>query len=143
MLRLPILQTAVDGRDAFLIDTANFSLDEDGIYLYEINSEGKNQDISQYGKNITINKNYLEVNPIYVNVKEVFGYSAISRNILLILSLVLVNTISITIAASIISVKTNIAIFGLLILFVEIVIAILLDRIISNSSFSKIIKGEH
>lgn len=72
MLRLPILQTAVDGRDAFLIDTANFSLDEDGIYLYEINSEGKNQDISQYGKNITINKNYLEVNPIYVNVKEVF-----------------------------------------------------------------------
>lgn len=42
MLRLPILQTAVDGRDAFLIDTANFSLDEDGIYLYEINSEGKN-----------------------------------------------------------------------------------------------------
>ncbi|XID50377.1 DUF1430 domain-containing protein [Clostridium culturomicium] len=86
---------------------------------------------------------YYERNKYKLYIKKLFGYSAISRNILLILSLVLVNTISITIAASIISVKTNIAIFGLLILFVEIVIAILLDRIISNSSFSKIIKGEH
>lgn len=86
---------------------------------------------------------YYERNKYKLYIKKLFGYSAISRNILLILSLVLVNIISITIAASIISVKTNIAIFGLLILFVEIVIAILLDRIISNSSFSKIIKGEH
>lgn len=332
----------VDERDAFLIDASNFYQDENGVYSYEDNSEGKNPDISQYGKNITINKNYLEVNPIYANGKEVFdlidysdntinllvpkkfqeyeerikeefielfyfkkvevdnmyneelnmelndtqkselnaniiyvdndqsyftydstimsdnrniiddpiaiidtdnvneseylsyisrcvyfeskeldafadigpiikaqnveaniqslhgvyneyglginrlenalrseiftiiiiaisnlmitynivvsyyernkyklyikklfGYSAISRNILLILSLVLVNIIPITIAASIISVKTKITLFGLLILFVEIVIAMLLDRIISNSSFSKIIKGEH
>ncbi len=41
--------------------------------MYEINSKGKNPEVSQYGKNIKINKNYLKVNPIYSNGKEIFN----------------------------------------------------------------------
>lgn len=66
-------KSLVEEKDAFLIDTTNFEKLEDGSYMYEINSKGKNPEVSQYGKNIKINKNYLKVNPIYSNGKEIFN----------------------------------------------------------------------
>ncbi|WP_334302225.1 DUF1430 domain-containing protein [Clostridioides difficile] len=39
--------------------------------------------------------------------------------------------------------SNNIILFGLLILVIEVIVSIVLDKIISNSSFNKIIKGEH
>ncbi|MGO0883908.1 bacteriocin-associated integral membrane family protein [Clostridioides difficile] len=62
-----------DEREAFLIDTTNFEILSNGSYMYEVNSKGKNPDISQYGKNIKINKNYLKINPIYSNGKEILN----------------------------------------------------------------------
>ncbi|MBH7161241.1 DUF1430 domain-containing protein, partial [Clostridioides difficile] len=66
-------KSLVEEKDAFLIDTTNFEKLENGSYMYEINSKGKKPEVSQYGKNIKINKNYLKVNPIYSNGKEIFN----------------------------------------------------------------------
>ncbi|HGM3391089.1 TPA: DUF1430 domain-containing protein, partial [Clostridioides difficile] len=66
-----------------------------------------------------------------------------ARSILLIISLILTNVIPIGIISTRVDLSNNIVLFGLLILVVEVIISIILDKIISNSSFNKIIKGEH
>ncbi|HBF7130082.1 TPA: DUF1430 domain-containing protein [Clostridioides difficile] len=62
---------------------------------------------------------------------------------LLIVSLILTNIIPIGIISTRVDLSNNIILFGLLILVIEVIVSIALDKIISNSSFNKIIKGEH
>ncbi|HBH0626866.1 TPA: DUF1430 domain-containing protein, partial [Clostridioides difficile] len=62
---------------------------------------------------------------------------------LLIVSLILTNIIPIGIISTRVDLSNNIILFGLLILVIEVIVSIVLDKIISNSSFNKIIKGEH
>lgn len=86
---------------------------------------------------------YYERNKYKLYIKKIFGYSATARSILLIISLILTNVIPIGIISTRVDLSNNIVLFGLLILVVEVIISIILDKIISNSSFNKIIKGEH
>ncbi|MBZ1225750.1 DUF1430 domain-containing protein [Clostridioides difficile] len=62
---------------------------------------------------------------------------------LVIVSLILTNIIPIGIISTRVDLSNNIILFGLLILVIEVIVSIVLDKIISNSSFNKIIKGEH
>ncbi|MBH9906680.1 DUF1430 domain-containing protein [Clostridioides difficile] len=55
----------------------------------------------------------------------------------------LTNIIPIGIISTRVDLSNNIILFGLLILVIEVIVSIVLDKIISNSSFNKIIKGEH
>ncbi|HBG2301400.1 TPA: DUF1430 domain-containing protein, partial [Clostridioides difficile] len=71
------------------------------------------------------------------------GYSTTARSMLLIVSLILTNIIPIGIISTRVDLSNNIILFGLLILVIEVIVSIVLDKIISNSSFNKIIKGEH
>ncbi|HBG2048539.1 TPA: DUF1430 domain-containing protein, partial [Clostridioides difficile] len=66
-----------------------------------------------------------------------------ARSMLLIVSLILTNIIPIGIISTRVDLSNNIILFGLLILVIEVIVSIVLDKIISNSSFNKIIKGEH
>lgn len=86
---------------------------------------------------------YYERNKYKLYIKKLFGYTSIYRCISLIISLILINIIPISIASMITNLNSNIILYGILILVVEVVMAIILDKIISNSSFNKIIKGEH
>ncbi|HFG9476081.1 TPA: DUF1430 domain-containing protein, partial [Clostridioides difficile] len=70
-------------------------------------------------------------------------YSTTARSMLLIVSLILTNIIPIGIISTRVDLSNNIILFGLLILVIEVIVSIVLDKIISNSSFNKIIKGEH
>ncbi|OJT75273.1 hypothetical protein BM531_16055, partial [Clostridioides difficile] len=74
---------------------------------------------------------------------KIFGYSTTARSMLLIVSLILTNIIPIGIISTRVDLSNNIILFGLLILVIEVIVSIALDKIISNSSFNKIIKGEH
>ncbi|HBG0360782.1 TPA: DUF1430 domain-containing protein, partial [Clostridioides difficile] len=69
--------------------------------------------------------------------------STTARSMLLIVSLILTNIIPIGIISTRVDLSNNIILFGLLILVIEVIVSIVLDKIISNSSFNKIIKGEH
>lgn len=82
-----------------------------------------------------------EINISYI--LKIFGYSTTARSMLLIVSLILTNIIPIGIISTRVDLSNNIILFGLLILVIEVIVSIVLDKIISNSSFNKIIKGEH
>ena len=87
-----------------------------------------------------------EINISYIlkkYIKKIFGYSTTARSMLLIVSLILTNIIPIGIISTRVDLSNNIILFGLLILVIEVIVSIVLDKIISNSSFNKIIKGEH
>ncbi|HGS8849826.1 TPA: DUF1430 domain-containing protein, partial [Clostridioides difficile] len=86
---------------------------------------------------------YYERNKYKLYIKKIFGYSTTARSMLLIVSLILTNIIPISIISTRVDLSNNIILFGFLILVVEVIISIILDKIISNSSFNKIIKGEH
>ncbi|HBF5706670.1 TPA: DUF1430 domain-containing protein, partial [Clostridioides difficile] len=86
---------------------------------------------------------YYERNKYKLYIKKIFGYSATARSMLLIVSLILTNIIPIGIISTRVDLSNNIILFGLLILVIEVIVSIVLDKIISNSSFNKIIKGEH
>ena len=83
-----------------------------------------------------------EINISYI-LKKIFGYSTTARSMLLIVSLILTNIIPIGIISTRLDLINNIILFVLLILVIEVIVSIVLDKIISNSSFNKIIKGEH
>ncbi|HBF6803326.1 TPA: DUF1430 domain-containing protein, partial [Clostridioides difficile] len=86
---------------------------------------------------------YYERNKYKLYIKKIFGYSTTARSMLLIVSLILTNIIPIGIISTRVDLSNNIILFGLLILVIEVIVSIALDKIISNSSFNKIIKGEH
>ncbi|MBJ8056096.1 DUF1430 domain-containing protein [Bacillus cereus] len=50
----------------FMIDASNYSI-INGEYIYNLNTEGKDAELSPSGKSITINSNYLYYNPIQLS----------------------------------------------------------------------------
>ncbi len=50
--------------DGFLMDPSNYDEVNEGVYTYDLNTEGEDVRTNPLGKTITINLNYLSYNPI-------------------------------------------------------------------------------
>ncbi|HDR7677127.1 TPA: DUF1430 domain-containing protein, partial [Bacillus wiedmannii] len=85
---------------------------------------------------------YYEKNKFNLYIKQLFGFSAIKRNKIMITLLLLVNIIPI-ISVSIYVIDTYVISIGILILILEILISYFFDKKLSNQAFNAIIKGEH
>ncbi|EEK90792.1 DUF1430 domain-containing protein [Bacillus cereus] len=85
---------------------------------------------------------YYEKNKFNLYIKQLFGFSAIKRNKIMITLLLLVNIIPI-ISVSIYIIDTYVISIGILILILEILISYFFDKKLSNQTFNAIIKGEH
>ena len=81
-------------------------------------------------------------NKFNLYIKQLFGFSAIKRNKIMITLLLLVNIIPI-ISVSIYVIDTYVISIGILILILEILISYFFDKKLSNQTFNAIIKGEH
>ena len=55
----------VENKDMFIIDASNYNKISSGEYIYIANSVDIPADINPNGKTVTIDENYLKVNPIY------------------------------------------------------------------------------
>lgn len=65
--RLQQLYSLVEQQGAFLIDAQNYEMVDEENHLYDYNAPGEESCYDPYGRTVTVNENFLKVNPITIN----------------------------------------------------------------------------
>lgn len=86
-VKLKEFYNLMEQNGGFLIDAQNYELVDGENHLYDINAPGEESYYDPYGRAITVNENYLELNPISINgnmasVVEKINHDDKVRNIL-------------------------------------------------------------
>ncbi|MBQ2800145.1 MAG: DUF1430 domain-containing protein [Lachnospiraceae bacterium] len=86
-VKLKKLYSLLEQQGGFMIDAQNYELADGENHLYDYNAPGEESYFDPYGRTITVNENYLKVNPITINgdtslVEEKIVYDDTVRNIL-------------------------------------------------------------
>lgn len=97
--------------------------------------------ISSFTIVYSLMENYIEKNKLRIFIKSIMGYNFINRHLKFLLTILLCNGVIMIVFGTLSGVRA--VILGAVLLLLDISFILLIDKRLTQGSFSKIIKGEH